>query len=93
MTHVMHVMARRANKGRRVRMVASALTFGETRSTHSVVFRRNGDTEGFWKISEKGASAPLRALARFKSANKGRCDAEDAADEIRRDSKKQWSSI
>ena len=38
-----------------------------------------------WKISEKGASAPLRALARFKSTKKGRCDAEDAADEIRRE--------
>ena len=55
-------------KGRRELMVASALAFGETRSTHSVVFRRNGDTEGFWKISEKGASAPLRALAREKGA-------------------------
>ena len=27
----------------------------------------------------------MRALARFKSAKKGRCDAEDAADEIRRE--------
>ena len=44
-------------------------------------------THAGWKISEKGASAPLRAPARFKSAKMGRCDAEDAADEIRRDRK------
>ncbi len=59
-------------------MAACASAFGKTRSTRSVVFWRNGGTESFWKISEKGASAPLRALARFKSAKKGRRDAEDA---------------
>ena len=29
----------------------------------------------------------------LKVLKKGRCDAEDAADEIRRDSKKQWSIV
>ena len=49
----------------------------------------NGDTERrLGEILEKGASAPLRAVARSKSAKKGRRDAkdaEDAADEIRRE--------
>ena len=34
---------------------------------------------------EKRLPVALRAVARFKSAKKGRCDAEDAADEIRRE--------
>ncbi len=61
-------------------MVASALAFGETRRIKRTETRRD-----CWKISEKGASAHLRAVARFKIAKKGRCDAEDAADEIRRE--------
>ena len=34
---------------------------------------------------EKRLPVALRAVARFKSAKKGRCDAEDAAYEIRRE--------
>ena len=54
------MMTKNAKKGRRdARLKKATLAlqvFGETRSTRSVVF---------WKISEKGASAPLRALARL----------------------------
>ena len=35
-----------------------------------------------WKSMEKRLPVALRALARFKSAKKGRYDAKDAADEI-----------
>ncbi len=55
---------KKCEEGRRELFVACAQAFGETRSTRSVIFLRIGDAESFWKISEKGASAPLRALAR-----------------------------
>ena len=77
-----------AKKGRRERMVASALAFGETRRIKRTETRRD-----CWKISEKGASAHLRALARFKIAKKGRCDAEDAADEIRRENGEKTTQL
>ena len=59
--------------------------FGETRSTRSVVFWRNGDTEGFRKYRRKGLE-PLcvhlhaYACVMAKSAKKGRRDAKDAED-------------
>ena len=37
-------------------------------------------TQAGWKSMEKRLPVALRALARFKSAKKGRRDAEDAAD-------------
>ena len=47
-------------------MVASALSFGETRRIKRTETRRV-----FWKVSEKWALAPLRAVACFKSAKVG----------------------
>ena len=42
-----------------------------------------------WKSMEKRLPVALCALARFKSAKKGRCDAEDAEDEIRRETEEK----
>ncbi len=77
---MLHVGAKSAKKGRRDAEDACALAFGETRRNE-----RLGDTERFWKSMEKRLPVALRALARFKSVKKGRCDAEDAAYEIRRE--------
>ena len=42
---------------------------------------------------EKRLPVALRALARFKSAKKGRRDAEDAADEIRRENEEKTTQL
>ena len=44
---LLHVMARRAKMGCRELMVASALAFGETRSTRSVIFLRTETRSDF----------------------------------------------
>ena len=76
------------NWTQRTDLNADALAFGETRRIKRTETRRD-----CWKISEKGASAHLRALARFKIAKKGRCDAEDAADEIRRENGEKTTQL
>ncbi len=67
---------------------ADALAFGETQRIKRTETRRD-----CWKISEKGASAHLCAVARFKSGKNGRCDAEDAADEIRRENGEKTTQL